>query len=298
MSGQSQGAQSKMAYDASTFDTSSEPNHFIRENLRATYTHIDDGAQAIRGSRSHIEERDSDGLIHVRGSIVQNIVPDELDLILPRIMGTAESNDVFALAETVPYFNIMIDRVAKVHTYTNCKIDKAVFRGTKGQPIQLESQIVGQSESEGAAASFPSLTFSVMQPYVFNEGVLVLGGVTHLFDQFVCVIDNHAEVEHNNSRTATDIVTADRTIALALSTPYTSTETGLFTTPVGSIAGIAATLKFTKGEQSLLFTFGNIKSLARTPTVPGKRQIRLPLQYKAFKTGVTDELVITHDSTA
>jgi len=299
MSGQSQGAQANLAFDAALpFDGSSEPYHFTSITLGATNTLIDDGAQSIRGSRSHIEERVSRGLVHIRGSIIQNIVPDELNRILPRILGSSELTDVFNDAETVPAFQVMVDRVAKVHTYTGCKIDKAIFSGTSGKPVKLEMKIIGQTEAESAAGGYPALTYSVQQPYVFSEGVLVLGGVTHIFNSFVTVIDNHLEPEFNNSRTATDIVAADRTVALAISTPYTSTEASLYNTPVGSDAGISATLTFTKGNQSLLFTYGNIKSLARTPPVSGKKQIRLPQQYKAYKTGSTDELVVTHDETA
>jgi hypothetical protein len=199
---------------------------------------------------------------------------------------------------------VAIDRIAKVHTYVTCYIDKAIFSGTKGKDIKLELKIIGTSETEGAAASFPSLTFPTDKPYQFNQGVLTLDGNTELYNQFVLVIDNHLEREFNNSATATDIVAADRTVAFACSTPYTSDETALYTTPgPGGPArgGLTGTNKlvFTNGGESTTFTMGNLKPMpARAPSVNGKRQIRLPLQYKSFGDGSRADISVTHDPVA
>lgn len=293
--GQSQGAQSQLAMDPTAIGAGSEYYHFLRETLTDVHDLIDDGDNAIRGTRSHPQERVNQGLIDISGSIWMNPTPDELDNLLPRILGGSENLDVFPVAETVPSFVVAIDRVARVHTYSGCKVNRAIFSGRKGQPVTLELQIIGASVSEGAAGSFPSLTPSSQTPYVFHEGVLTLQASSRSFDQFVLIVDNRLEREYNNSRTATDIVARDRAVFLATSTPYTATETDLLTTPVGSAAGAAATLVFTKGGQSTTFTLANIKSFARSPNVPGKRQIRLPLQYKAYKTTSANEIEITHD---
>jgi hypothetical protein len=296
MSGQSQGAFSRLAMDAVLpFDTSSEPYNFLTEDLVADRQLIDDGDENLRGTRSHLQDRVNDGPVFVGGPINMNPTPEELDDLFPRILGAAAVGNVFSLAETVPAFQVMIDRVAKVHTYTTCYVNRAIFSGRKGKPIRLQLQIIGTDESEASSGSFPVITDSVEQPYVFNEGVLTLISATRLFDRFILVIDNRLEREFNNSLTATDITAADRGIFLATSTPYTSDETTLYTTPVGSVAGTAGTLVFTKGAQSTTFTFANLKSFPRSPSVVrGKRQIRLPLRYKAFETANTKELEVTH----
>jgi len=297
MSGQSIGSQSALLLDSvAPIDGSSEPYYFLSENLVAQYDLIDDGEQAIRGTRSHPEERVSQGLVRVGGSIVMNPTPLELDNLLPRILGAAEVTDLFSVAETLPSFLVAINRIAKFHTYAGAKVNKAIFSGGSGKPLQLELQILAQTETEGAAGSFPSVAEGNQTPYNFTQGVITLGGATQLFNQFVLIVDNHLSVEFNNSRTATDIVAADRSVFLALSTPYTSTETTLFTTPVASAAGdSAATLVFTSGTKSLTFTFGNLKSFARTPSVRNKGQIRLPLRYKAYEIAGVDEIAVTND---
>jgi hypothetical protein len=287
-----------MLMDPSGIDTSSEWHNFISETLTDTNNLINVEAKSITGTRSHIEGRVSLGLIDIKGSIHKFSTPEELDDDLPRILGAAESADTFDLAETLPSFSVAILRGPQFHTFSTCYVNKGIFRGKSGQPLQTELQIFGTSVAEDVAANFPSVTRRVQQPYVFHEGVLTLGGTGYNFNQFVIVVDNHCKPEYNNSRTATDICPTDRTVALATSVPYTTTEDTLYTTPVSSEAGISGSLVFTKGGQSLTFTFGNLKAIARSPTVTGKTEIRLPLQYFAYKTGSTPELAVTHDSTA
>lgn len=302
MSGQSQGALTKMAMDPSTIDGNSEAYEFLSENLVSTTTLADNSAYAIRGTRSHAKERVTQSLVYINGSISMNPSPSELDNLLPRILGATESTDIFALDDALPSFNVMIDRVAKVHTYSTCYVNRATFSGTKGRLIELKLDIIGVSETEGAAGSYPAITIDEDIAYVFHEGVLTVQGGTEMFDRFVLTIDNHLEPEWNNSQTATDIAPRDRSITLSVSTPYTSDETALYTTPAGtssgngSSAGAAGSLVFTNGGLSTTFAFANLKSIARTPNVSGKRQIRLPLNYRAYTSSTTKELIVTHDS--
>jgi hypothetical protein len=290
--------------DSTGIDTNSDPYHFLMEQLVANYGLIDDGSQAIRGSRSHIEGRVGLGLVDVSGPIFMHPTPDELDTLLPRILGAAESTDTFALAETLPSFLVAIDRVARVHTYATCYVNKATLSGKTGGKVQLKLDIIGTSEALGAAGSFPSLTFSTQKPYEFHEGVLTLGGSTYVYNEFVLVIDNHLERVYNNSTEATCIEAADRTVHFATSTPWTSSETGIYTTRTGSGAapirtGLTTnTLVFTNGGISTAFSMGNVKLFAKSPSVPGKKEIRLPLYYKAYKTGSTNEIEVTNDPVA
>jgi hypothetical protein len=307
MAGQSQGSQSQLCMDtALPIDTSSIPLHFTRSTLAAKFELIDDGAASMRGSRSHIEERVGTGMIDVSGSIVCNATPDELDNWLPFALGTAESANVFAVAEGALERWFMVDNIGKLHTFNSCYCDKMIISGTKGKPIQFRFDVIGTSVTEAAAAGFPALTFSTQRFYSFHEGVLTIQGAAELFDRFVLVVDNHLEREVNNSTTATDIVPADRDVWLYTSTPYTSDETALLTTPAAMAgtwatfdpAGAAASLVWTNGGVSTTINLGNLKIYPRTPPNQGKRQIRLPIRAKAYMTGVTAEIKVTSDSVA
>jgi hypothetical protein len=306
MTGQSQGALAQLCMDtALPIDTSSLPLHFYKSTLSAKYELIDDGSQSMRGERSHIEERVSTGLIDVSGSIFAYASPDELDNWLPFALGTAAAGDVFAVADVGLERWFEIDNVTKVHTFNSCFCDQMIISGQKGQPVSYEFRIIGTSVTESAAGDFPALTFSTQRFSAFHEGVLTMQSTSHLFDRFVLVIDNHLERNYNSLPTATDIVPRDRTVTLYTSTPYTSTESGLLTTPAAldgtwatfDPAGAAASLVFTNGATSTSIAIGNLKITPRTPENAGKRQIRLPIKAKAYKTGSTDEIKITHDAT-
>ena len=104
-------------------------------------------------------------------------------------------------------------------------------------------------------------------------------------------------MQWNNSATATAICPTDRENTLSLSTPYTSDESALFTTPLSSATGAAATLAFSRSGQSTSIAFANLKSIARPPGIPNKGQIRLPLHYRAYKSGSTASVIVTHDAT-
>jgi hypothetical protein len=215
-------------------------------------------------------------------------------------MGFNESPaDTFTPEDVVTTFTMLIDRVAKVHTYANSMIDKWVFKGQKGRlPISLELTILSPTESEGAADSFSATAIDTDHNYAFTEGVLTLQSATHEFDRFAMSCDHKSAVQHNNSRTATCITYTDRELFLACSTPYTSTESALYTTPFGSAAGTAASLVYTRSGKSTTFTFANLKSSPNIPEIMGKSEVRLPLFYKAYSSGATKPLIITHDNTA
>lgn len=298
MAGQSQGAQAQMCIDESSIDTNSQPLHFYQETLTAEHDLIDDGDQSMRGTRTHPEERVSEGLNPVEGSTWHYATPDELDALLPWALGAAENFDVFNVAETIPARNIAIDKVAKVFTFNNCYVKRMIITGQTGGLITFKFDIEALTVSEGNAGSFPALTHSTQRAYAFHEGVMTLFGSARKYNQFALVVDNHTEREFNNSKTATDIGSRDREIWLYTSTPYTSDETALYTTPAGSVAGAAATLVFTNGNLSTSIALGNLKAFAKVPTVAGKRQIRLPFRGKAFGDGATPDIKITHDSVA
>jgi len=287
----SQGAISHLAINGQEYE-------FITCTGGAVHELTDNSDRAIRGIMDRVKERVSQGLITVAIKVVMQPSPAELNLLLP-LFGTTETVDVFALDQTLPSFPVIMDHVAKVHTYATCKFDKIIVRGQRGGiPIQLELHIIGTSVTEGAAGSFSATAIDTDIAYAFHAGILTLEGGSRNFDRFAFIWDNHIYTEFNNSRTVTDIDMAYRTFDLACSTPYTSNESTLLTTPVGSSAGTVGTLVYTRAGQSTTFSLANLKSIARDPDINGKTEIRLPLFYRAYKSGATEALVVTHDPVA
>ena len=115
--------------------------------------------------------------------------------LLPYICGAAESTNVFALADALPEFYLMIDRGAKVFTYAGCRISKATFTGTKGDLLFLELDIEAETETIGNAGTFIPLTNPQEKPFIMEDGVLTLQGETRVFEKFSLTIENVLNTE-------------------------------------------------------------------------------------------------------
>lgn len=294
----SQGAQSRLYVEPGssphTFDSSSETYEFLSENLILQEEHIDN--DGIRGTRSHQSERVRGGLKRVQGTIRINPSPADLDLWFPRILGAAESTDSFALAETLPAFGVIVDRVAETFEYEDCYVNRATFRSSEGGLLELELDIIGADEVVGTNA--PSVAISTASnnvPYTHTDLVLTLAASARDVKNLEITIDNQLEQSFNNSRTATGITPRNRIVSVRCTNPFTSDETALY---AQAVAGAAGTAVYTNGGMSTTFTFGRLQVPARSPSVTGKNEIPLVLDMVARMVTTTRELVVTHDSTA
>lgn len=294
MADSSQGSQAKACFDLDSIDTNSIPMDIVSSSMSGEQSlAISEG---IRGTRSRTKERTRLGLNPVGGNVALQPSPTELNHLLYPILGTAESTDVFALGETLPAFNWMEDKIAKVYTYAGCKVNQATFSGSPGQLMNLSLDIVGKTETEGNAGTFPAITFDTDTAYAWSDAVLTIGGNAYSVMDWSVTINNFVVPRFTNSITATDIAPTDREVMMSITTPFTSDETAL---KALTLAGAAATLVLTNGGQSLSFAFANIKhNPNRTPTINGRGEIVYPQSFKSFMSSTTRELIVTHDSTA
>lgn len=120
---------------------------------------------------------------------------------------------MFALAEALPEFDVLVDRVAKRFIYGACKVQRAVFQGRAGGLLELELQLVGKTETTSATA-FPAIAAPVDPPYVFQDGTLTLLGTSRKMLEFTLTIDNGVVPRFTNSQAATDLSPTDRVITL------------------------------------------------------------------------------------
>lgn len=277
-----------------TFDTSSEPYEFISFGLQARESTLQ--TDGTRGTRSRSAERLRGGLTVCDGPIVIHPSPADLDLLLPRILGAAEDMDTFALAETIPAFGVLIDESAETFEYSDCYVNRAIFRSSEGGLLELELDIWAKSFTIGT--SYPSLSLGTAAndvPYTHYEAVTTLVSSARDCKRIEIEINNNLERSFNNNQTAQHIFPVDRNIFLRVQTPFTSGETGLDGQSVGGSTG---TVVYTNGNMSTTFTFGTLDFPDRPPTVPGRGEIVWDLEMLALETGGTEELVVTHDSTA
>lgn len=288
-----------------TFDASSERILFDSESLQRVTNMVD--ATGIRGTRCRHNSRIVTGTYSVSGSIVMRPGQDEIDLWLPRIMyGTEQASDKFPLADTAPataYFAVLIDRVADIHQYGDCLVNRATFSASSGNPLVLTLEIIGMTESLPSWPGSPPNEWGVDEdadsnPILMSTGTLTLNSNTYQFEDFEVVIDNFLDAPFRNNETAAKFTPQDRLVTLRVNMDYTATSTlyGAETAIAGDIDFIPATNK------SLKFNFGKLIAPKVSPVVTGKTPIMNNITFTAYGDDYTDytdyELYITNDSTA
>lgn len=277
------------------FDTSSKPIELITSSLKQTASLIQ--SEGMRGTRSRYGDRVTQGQKSVAGDLVLNPTPVELDTLLPYILGANEATDVFSVADTLPSFYAMLDRVQKLHTYAGLVVARAVFNFTANQLVRLTLSVVGTTETEANAGGFPSLTIDTGEAYVMHQGVLTYDSVAREFNSATLTIDNAPLVLFRNKQEASAITPGDRIVTLDVELPYDDANQDIYTEQeAGTWA--SGSLALTNGNQSLTFTLNSLRSEPGTPDIQARGQeLVMPLSFRAYMTGSTREISVTNDST-
>lgn len=247
----------------------------------------------LRGTRSHDIERVRQGVRRIGGTL--NLQPTAVELagLLQWILGGAPSGTTYPLADTLPFRTVAIDRNGGYFEYTGCKVARATFRASQGEPLNLALDLVGQDES--TSGSFPVLSIDTTTgPFIFTDCVLSVNAVTAAAREFELTIDNRIDADRFfNSQTLTAVNPIDREIMFRTRVPY-GDYTTLYNTGVGGVA-VAAT--FTNAATSLAFSMAKVPLPRQSPTVPGREEVMLDLAGRAYRSGATLELVTVLDST-
>lgn len=292
-----------------TFDADSEALYFLHEDLAKRGRII--GARGIAGTRSNFAARTREGPYEVSGRLATYTTPADLDRWLPRILGGAQDGTSFPLAETLPSFGVMIDRVGGVFEYQDCYVNRAIWRSRAepgdAEPEMLEQMVEIIGKEEDATVSWPSGAPDPSQetndhPYIHADGTLTIDSVEYYFKSFMLIVDNHIEPRWVNSLTATELCPADRTVMLRALFPFTASNDAVFSglyKHADQLTGVSATLVFTgQGNNcSATFTFEGLQWAQFSPSVRGKTEIEMAVDFVARKTGDSDELSVTNDST-
>ena len=118
---------------------------------------VDDNDEVITGFFDPIKERVSLGQQWLTLNIRLRPTPLELTQLFPFMRMTVSTGTwtLDADASGLDSFPVIIDRVAKVHTYSTCYINRYTLHGQKGRkPLALDLQIFGSTFSEGNAGTF------------------------------------------------------------------------------------------------------------------------------------------------
>jgi len=259
---------------------------------------IDDGEDVITGLMDALAGRVSIGPTTVRVPIRLHPTPKELTVLFP-LMGLSLSSGLWLPQESLDDFTMLIDRVASVDTYANCKIDTWTLSGQMGaQPMQLDLIVVGKTWTPAYPGSFSATALQTDGPYPFAGcETLSLRSSSRKGNAIAMTVQHHLQSQFENQLTANCIDMTHRTVTLASSFPWISGITDLQSGPIADANGAAATLLFTKGGQSTSIALFNIKEIVRPPQIPGKVALRLPYFARAYRDASDYVFQITHDDT-
>lgn len=307
----SQGSQAtlfmKSGSSPYTWDGSSERYEFLHENLKLVESFI--YTNGISGTRSERVEQTRRKTRMVRGVIVMNVSPTYLVNILPRALGGTPSGGLaaqtFSLAETVPSFGVLINRVAGVFECKDCYINRWMLSGQQIPPdddspnfLTMALEIFGFEETAPASApSLPSIslpTTADYQYYVYDDMVATLVAATRELKNFKLMVNNHLQARWVASATPTAWSARHRSVVLEASNPFTTADIAALYNQ--TYTGSAGNLAFTNTNLATTFTFGALQVPRESPTVPGKTELDLPLTMFARMTGTTRELSVLNDS--
>lgn len=278
------GARSRMLFDtALPFDTSSKAVEFESNTIQKKGVIL--STDGLRGSRQFPSERTREGAYPVNGTLTMPASPLMLDFFLPVICGGALTAGVVKLAETLPKFYLMEDKVTDVFTWSSIAVNKATFRAQLGKTLMLALDLEAETESIGG--SYPAVSPPIDSPYVLSDAALTIGGTSRLVSEIELVIDNMLITDRfENSLTRTDFPSQGVMVSLNTSHPYTSDEQDLYDVALNGFD--SATLVFTNADVNtnvLTITFGRLQIPTQTPQTNGRGETRLPLAMVARKIG-------------
>jgi hypothetical protein len=266
---------------------------FRQESLMCREEFLD--GNGLRGTFQHDVSRVRRSIRRVGGQISLQPNAEELEKVLPWILGGTPSGTTYPLSDTSSTRYITIDRVAKVFTYDGCKVDTAQFRASRGQLLGLDLDVIGIDETVGNAGTFPSLSIDTASgPFVFSDLALTHAGDTYTPQDFNMSIRWKIDRDRFfNSNTLVSVVPTDLEIMVETRLPY-GDATAVYNSGPGGVAIVAT---FTNGTVSLSFSLVKVCFPRQSPVLPNRSEVMVPLRGFAYKSGATAKLVTTLDST-
>lgn len=270
---------------------------FMSESLRRVDESVD--GNGVRGTRSRHATRVRAGLQRIAGPVRWQPNAADLHQLLPWILcGTTTvvsgTKKWYHLGETAATRYVQIDRHAKVFTYSTVGVDTCKFSADQGALLNAEAGLVACTETVGNAGTFPALAVDITtNPFILSDLVMTVGGTTVTAKRFEVELNNNIDKDRFfNSNTMTAVVALDRVVTFRTQLPY-GDFTALYNTGAGT--GVAVLATFTNGSVSLIFNMGSVIFPPMSPLVPGREEVMLDLEGKAYRTGALSDSDAGHE---
>ena len=288
-----------------TFNASSEIYPFVYETMKASRKIV--SSNLITGSGSQYAARVTKASYIPVGSIGLQLGPAELDKWLPRILGTDEAANVFALSETAKLFDMMIYRDNGTFYYRNCVVAAALFQsrsadgGDDEEILNLQLRIVAREEdlTKSWPGTIPTHADGEdYSPYTHPQLKFSINGTAYDCMEANILIDNGIQAKTRNSLTPNCVYKTRRKIRAQVTSPFTS---GLWTAAQTLYnTGDDVRLRWETGtgvsDEALQFDFPIMRATQEPPVVQGHGEIPLQISMEAQATASGNELSVTNIS--
>ncbi len=241
---------------------------------------------AICGNRDPLIDRTASGRRRVMFTTWSDLTVPIIQYLLP-LAGTTLSVATYTANQAVSTSEIIIDKGAAVHKYTDVRLARLIIRGQVGtMPISAECLWIAEDEIEDSGTSWVDGTVDGIFP--FTGTTYEIATVSVDLDRFAIVIDNKLVQSWNSSATVTDIGPGPRQTLLAVSCPYISGNKDYYWDNRDSAAGVQQQLTITNGEDTLEFNIPKAVLNPESPSIEGAlEEIRLPMTWEAHRQSAT-----------
>jgi len=237
---------------------------------------------AICGNRDPLDKRTAAGRRKIQFTTFHDVTRPILEYLLP-LAGTTLATNTYTANQTVATSEIIIDKVAAVHKYTNARMARMILRGQVGTlPISAECTWIAEDEIEDSGTSWVDGTVDNIFPFPGTTYEIATTAVD--LDRFAFVIDNKLVQSWNSSNTVTDVGPGPRQTLLAVSSPYISGTKDYFWDNRDTATGVQQELVITNGGDS--FTINIPKGILNpeSPSIEGAlEEVRLPMTWEAHR---------------
>lgn len=281
----------------------------------------------VRGTRSRGREGERRVGVSVGGTV--NLTPryTELRTLLPLILGAAETGSgssgtpyAYALAETLPSFYLLIQRVPAeisshtkaVYLYEGCVVSRAVFSASQAGPLSLALDIEATTEKfyqhgsvstafDGSTAvmstgsAVPSSSPGTEQCWIFSDtqrstANMKLGAADREAFEWSLSLDNMLDTSRQlNSLYRRSMPAQDRDVQMNATVPFSTAEMDLLWPDVNSASPdmndneARFVADSAMGSITLDFVMGTWNPRPVTPGVASKDEVVLPLSGPVYR---------------
>jgi hypothetical protein len=181
-----------------------------------------------------------------------------------------------------------------VDTYGLVWVNRATFTSEQNGPLLIELEMLGQTETNGSAGSFPgSPTIYYDPPFTHIGAVFTAIALARQIERVQWTIDNHyTDDRYFVSQSLQTPAKQEVTCQVTVRVPATSDVSDILAlATAGTSSGIST---WTDGTHTLTFTGANLQ-LAQTPIkqIAGKNENKLDITFDVMRLSTAEFLAIT-----